>query len=132
MKLADARGFYDDYSRKASDIARQLGFVGVAIIWLFRNEGTPGRIILPEALLFPAFLIVVSLTLDLFQNVVAAFVWGIYGRWKELSGIGEQDFEAPRQINWPTIFFFVAKFPPLALGYVKIGAFLYSRTFGVQ
>jgi len=38
MKLAQARGHYEYFSGKASDISRQLGFAGIALIWVFKTQ----------------------------------------------------------------------------------------------
>ena len=38
MKLRNYRQTYYDYSGKASDIARQLSFAGIAIIWIFKIQ----------------------------------------------------------------------------------------------
>lgn len=38
MKLQDVRSTYYELSGKTSDLVRQLGFAGIALIWLFRTD----------------------------------------------------------------------------------------------
>lgn len=82
MKLKDARDNYYFYTGKASELVRQLGLAGIAVIWLFKKEvaGVPK---IPEELLLPLVLIVLGLALDLLQYVSASIIWGVFQRWKE-------------------------------------------------
>ncbi len=127
MKLSDARESYYIYSGKTSDIARQLALGGIALVWLFSD--TKGEsVMVPRPLLWAGLLIVTALALDLLQYVSATAVWGIYQRHKEKRGTDEEkDFKAPRQLNWPTIVFFVAKVPFMVTGYVLIGLYIAKR-----
>jgi hypothetical protein len=117
VKLKDARDFYYFHSGKTSDLIRQLGLAGIAIVWIFKYEvqGTPK---IPEALALPLVLIVVGLVLDLLQYSVATAVWGTYQRLKERAGVSEDaDFKAPRQFNWPALAFFWLKVVSIAAAY---------------
>ncbi len=120
MKLKDARDLYYFYSGKTSDLIRQLGLAGIAVIWIFKFEaqGTPK---IPQALALPLVLIVIGLAFDLLQYAIATSVWGIFQRRKELSGIGEDaEFKVPRQFNWPTIALFLAKVLAIVAAYVLL------------
>lgn len=124
MKLKDARELYYFYSGKTSDLVRQLGLAGIAVIWIFKYnvEGVPK---IPEALLLPLILIVLGLALDLLQYAVATSIWGIFQRRKELSGVSDDtDFLAPKQFNWPTISFFVLKAASIIAAYVYLLRYL--------
>lgn len=124
MKLKDARELYYFYSGKTSDLVRQLGLAGIALIWIFKYnvEDVPK---IPEALLPPLILIVLGLALDLLQYAVATSVWGIFQRRKELSGVSDDtDFLAPKQFNWPTIIFFILKVPSIIAAYVYLLRYL--------
>lgn len=124
MKLKDARELYYFYSGKTSDLVRQLGLAGIAVIWIFKYEveGVPK---IPEALLPPLILIVLGLALDLLQYAVATSIWGIFQRRKELSGVSDDtDFLAPKQFNWPTISFFVLKAASIIAAYVYLLRYL--------
>jgi len=37
-KLSDYWENFEEYTGKASDIARQLSFAGIALLWLLRNS----------------------------------------------------------------------------------------------
>ena len=82
MKLKDALDNYYFHSSKASDIVRQLGLAGIAIIWIFKHDvqGIPK---IPHELLLPLELIVLGLTFDLLQYFVAAIIWSNFHRCKE-------------------------------------------------
>lgn len=126
MKLKDARDFYYFHTGKTSELVRQLGLAGIAVIWLFKKDvaGVPR---IPEELLLPLVLIVLGLALDLLQYATAAVIWGVYQRWKERRVGEDEEFEAPRQLNWPAIFFFVLKAPAIVTAYVLLLSFL-ART----
>jgi hypothetical protein len=120
MKLKDARELYYFYSGKTSDLVRQLGLAGIAVIWLFKYDvqGIPK---IPQALLPPLILLVLGLALDLLHYAVATSIWGIFQRRKEVSGItDDENFLAPKQFNWPTIFFFILKTATIIAAYVYL------------
>lgn len=124
MKLKDARELYYFHSGKTSDLVRQLGLAGIAVIWIFKYEvqGVPK---IPQALSFPLILIILGLALDLLQYTVATCIWGIFQRRKEVSGVGEDaDFLAPKQFNWPAIFFFIFKVISIVAAYVYLLRYL--------
>jgi len=129
MKLKDARDAYDFYTGKTSDIIRYLGLAGIGIIWIFRVEGTD-KISLPQNLLFPIVLLIIGLGFDLLQYLTASVVWGAYHRHKEKSDTKEdEEFKAPRQINWLTDTFFVLKIIPIVWAYVLILRYLFRLLF---
>lgn len=117
MKLKDARDFYYFHSGKTSDLVRQLGLAGIAVVWLFKYEvlGVPK---IPAQLLAPLVLIVLGLTFDLLQYAVATVIWGVFQRTKERSGLDEAaEFTAPSQLNWPALAFFCLKVTSIAAAY---------------
>lgn len=117
MKLKDARDIYYFYSGKTSDLVRQLGLAGIAVVWIFKRDvqGVPK---LPNELLLPLGLIIVGLALDLLQYAIATSVWGVFQRSKEKMGVAEDaDFKVPRQFNWPSISCFVLKVIAIVAAY---------------
>ena len=127
MKLKDAREFYYFQSGKTSDLVRQLGWAGIAVVWLFKSEvlGVPK---IPAQLLAPLVLIVLGLAFDLLQYAVATGIWGVFQRIKERSGVGEDmEFKAPRQLNWPALTFFWLKVVSIAAAYYLLLQYL-ART----
>jgi hypothetical protein len=127
MKLEDIRDNYQYYSQKISDIIRQLGFAGIALIWIFKNVDGNKQFI-PSALMLPTLLIIISLGLDLFHYISGTLIWGIYNRIKELRDIKEDDeFLAPNYINWITLFFFWTKIIVMVVAFIFILIFLYYK-----
>jgi hypothetical protein len=120
VKLQDARENYYTLSGKASDVARQLAFAGLALIWVFKTSQGAGLSLVPPPLFPPALMFAVTLALDLLQYVAAAMVWGIYHFVQERTRKDEDEFDAPLLINVPALFFFWAKFLVLAGGYALI------------
>ena len=109
MNLKTVRDAYDTYSGKASEITRQLGFAGIAVVWIFRYQVADG-LALPDQLRLPLALLVVALAADFLHYVVSAAVWGIFGRITEKKLVKrDDDFETPSKINWPGLFFFWMK-----------------------
>lgn len=124
MKLRDALQNYYDYSGKASDIIRQLGLGAIAIIWIFRTD-IPGNLAIPAPLFLPLKLVVAGLAFDLLQYAIGAMLWSNFHRRKEKSGISEEQcFDAPKQINWPAIFFFYSKVTLVIAAYLYIFTYL--------
>ncbi|HVT18826.1 MAG TPA: hypothetical protein VHQ90_21905 [Thermoanaerobaculia bacterium] len=128
MKLADIRENSEYFSKKTSKVVRQLGFAGIAVIWVFKVTADGRTIILPP--LIPAsFFLVLGLALDLLHCVVGTAVWARYNRHKEQELKAQKDpeeidFEAPRQINWPANVFFWSKITAIFIAYVLLIRFL--------
>ena len=124
MKLQTALDNYYFYSGKVSDIARQLAFAAIAVIWLFKS-GDGRSISIPKELLYPLKLVVVSLAVDLLQYVFGTIAWGGFHRYKESTIVPDSDdFKAPRIINWPTLFCFWLKIIVLFYAYWKLFSYL--------
>lgn len=125
MKLKDALENYYHNTGKTSEIVRQLGFAGIAIVWVFKAD-VAGRLTVPQDLIPAALLLVAGLTLDLLQYVAGSLIWGIYHRTKESDGTTQEtEFLAPRQVNWPALFFFWSKTVVMVTAYGLILRFLY-------
>jgi hypothetical protein len=122
--LAEARESYYTLSGKASDVVRQLGFAGIATIWVFKSEWR-GVVAVPGALLVPGLLIVAGLFLDLLQYLIATVLWGAYTRRQERGGMKPGELiTAPAAINWPANACFYLKIALILAAYVGIGLYL--------
>ena len=141
MKLEDTRNEYYFYTGKVSDLVRQLGFAGIALIWVFR-EATPTGPTIPKGLLPAGALIVLSLTVDLFQYAAGAVIWDRFNGKKEdqlenerkaRSKRGEpfdpeeEDFTAPSSINRLTDWLFRVKFVLMFITYIYLLIYLIVR-----
>lgn len=127
MKLSDAKQAYEELSGKASDLVRQLGFAGIALIWLFRS-GDDKSPLLEAPLLHAAFFVFLALSFDFLQYLTGATTWYLYFRHKEKQNTGPEDeFQAPVRINWPTWAMFGAKCVCVLVSY---GAYLVPFLWG--
>ncbi len=130
MKLSEARENYYFHSEKSSDIARNLGFAGIALIWVFKVE-VDGEPSVPSGLLLPAFFLVLGLISDFLQYVSASLLWGAFHRSQEKAGIAQEaDVEASKYINYPALIFFWGKLALIFIAYVFIIGFLITQLAG--
>lgn len=90
MKLEKYKEDAQFFTGKLSDINRQLSFAGIAIIWIFKNE-TDGNINIPNELIIPIILFVISLMLDFVQYVYGATAWTIFFRYHEKQKVKHTD-----------------------------------------
>jgi hypothetical protein len=127
VKLSECRDAYRDLSARASDISRTLALAAVALVWLFKSDGPMGPAI-PSLLFWPISLIVSALSADLLQYMWGALAFGVLGRAKERHGVGrDQEFVAPRWINWPATLLFWVKLVLVVVAYALILKFLRSH-----
>ena len=132
MKITDYWGAYYSHSGKTSDIARQLCFAGLALIWLFHKDQSANSLVIQKDLQLPAFIFVGALALDLVQYTIVSIVWRRWCRQEEQALKGpkdDPDLEAPRNINAPADVVFLIKLVLVIVGYSQILYFLYSRWF---
>jgi len=143
LKLEDTREIYYETTGKVSDLVRQLGFAGIAIIWVFKTQ-SEGRQIIPKGFLPAGILIFLALAADLFQYAASVQIWDKFNRNKEteltekaeiLSAQGvsydveEEDFDAPDSINDLTKRLFWTKFVLMFAAYVYLILYLTYRVF---
>jgi hypothetical protein len=127
MKRAFVQSRYKYYSEKASDRVRQLGFAGIALIWIFRRNAN-GELQLPEQLIPPALALILALACDFLQYVAGTLIWAVYGRWLEFRKMGKDtEFQAPDAVNWPALICFWSKICLMAIAYALIVHFLCAQ-----
>lgn len=132
MKLEDSRENYYFFTGKVSDIIRQLGLAGIGLVWVFKVD-VGGKPAIPPDLVIAAKWIVIGLGFDLLQYVYGTLAWGIYNGVKERQGTSVDDeFTAPRPINWPTIVFFWLKVVATLVAYRYILRFLVNYIMPVS
>jgi hypothetical protein len=120
--LEQAQKGYQERSKSASDISRQLAYVGIALIWIFKLKDHGGRDVVDPRLLTPTHLLVIALASDLLQFVIAAGIFGFIARKIEKH---PEDFAAlPRWVNWPSVVLFWFKIVIVLIAYVLILDFL--------
>jgi hypothetical protein len=127
VKLENVREAYYFNTGKLSDIVRQLAFAGIALVWIFKAD-IAGRPTIPSDLMPATLLLMAGLTFDLLHYVAGSLIWGMYNRLKERAGTLETaEFAAPREINWPLLFFFWTKTAVMISAYALILRSLYYR-----
>lgn len=131
MKLSEIWNIHHDLTVSASNIARQLGFAGIAICYLFKSEPLEfPRIILISLSFFIAYFI-----FDLFQFTVTSVKYHKYAidRERELQR-RDKDLEKaevepyPRNLNNFPFIFFYSKFVFLFIGFLVLGYQIYLKT----
>ena len=94
------------FSGTTSKIVRQLSFIGIGVVWIFRIGKT--GIDLPAEMQLPLFLFVLTLALDLMQNVIQTATWAGY---YYIGCAGKEDNEKVDRPKWfvytPWLFFMV-------------------------
>lgn len=111
---------YEEFSGKLSDVNRNLAFAGIAVVWVFKQNGSGGPVI-PLDLLLPLQLFVYALTFDLLHYVSATIAWGCFQKYHDIK---TRDLQGDPQIdshesylNWAPFTFFVLKIAALVLAY---------------
>jgi len=127
MILEEVKESYKRKTGTASTISRQLGFAGIAIIWLFGiKEG--GMITIPNELVLPAILIVISLAFDLLQYVVGGLIYGIFNTKMKNKGFElKSEVVFPKYLNRPAIICYGSKIITIFIAYILILSFLSSH-----
>lgn len=127
MNLQGYRETFYTYSGKASDLNRQLGFAGIAIVWLFKKEPT-GGLTIPHELVLPSFLIVTSLACDMLQYCLGSVIWRWFYRSKEKHGVKEdKDLSHNVWLERPIAIMFWLKISLILLAYIFISLFLWNH-----
>lgn len=124
---------YETYTVKASDIARQLSFVGVAVVWIFRTD-TPDGVVIPKALLCSLGLFVLALSFDLLQYIAGVITWQVFCRHHENNiekPEGNPELTAPPWINYPTMVLFWLKILSVVVAYVVLLMYC-ARRFSIS
>ncbi len=121
---------------KASEVIRTLGFAGIALIWVLRPEQSN---MVQWEMLIPGGLIVIGLSLDVFQLLVVSRSWKSLGDRmnykfrRELDTVADQDervklskewnereFELPTGFHRPGNVLFWSKFAFVGAAYLVI------------
>lgn len=118
MKFREIQEHYYTVTGKASDVGRQLAFVGFAAIWVFR-EGTTG-IHVPLGMTPAAIGFALSLVFDALQYGVSSWHWrNIVDRADAECENGDDECEVTHAVNvWPRRLF-AAKLWSVGLAYTS-------------
>jgi hypothetical protein len=132
---------------KASDCARQFAFAGLALTWLLKPSGTSA---IAGEFLISSGLLVLALTLDLSQYVVASFSWRrlakkheaickaitnyVLDDHKENFCIEccERNFGFPPQFHFVSRFCFWSKISCVLLAYISLISIIAERSIDAR
>ena len=119
MKLQDYRQLFYDQAKKTSDVVRNLAFVGVAIIWVFKKETDTGQIIISATFSYAGVFLIISFILDLLHCVIPTIIWDYFHKTKEKEkGVDENtEIDHPSWMSKPAYFFFWSKISFVIIAY---------------
>jgi len=127
ISLKECEESYYFFSAKSSDVARQLSFAGIAIVWMFK-PGNNLNILMPKNLLIPILLFSLSLFFDLLHYIYSTIVWGCFHRKAEKD---KKKLDDELTIHpcffWPSIALFSLKLLFLSTGYFWIFIFFIGK-----
>ena len=127
MTTKDILDRYEYFSGKLSELIRQAGYAGIAVVWIFKTTDQNIDYI-PGGLLLSAIFITISLACDLLHYIAATLVWSIYNWVLEGRETPEsKEIVAPRWINWPALLFFWLKLVAMITAYYHLLYFLTGK-----
>ena len=127
MKVREYKATYLKNTKQASQLARQLAFAGIAVVWVFKQD-VAGSPTIPNELLFPTICFAVTLSLDLLQYLLGSMIWWIAYRVYE-NKYENGDDEVGGHSNLlpiPQHALFWLKSIAVMVGYYFLGAYLIS------
>lgn len=105
------------YTEKASEIARQINFAGIGIIWIITSE--KGIIIKDSLFIYPLFIITLSLLFDFFQYFLGGIIWITFYNNKKKEGLPiNQDITSKPWRKRIIYSFYYIKFALTLAGYI--------------
>ena len=127
LTLDQARESYYEATGQTSSLVRQLGFAGIAIIWILSGGAIAdnGSLDISKRLLWAGLGLVVALTVDLMHYAYRSIAWGVFARSLENRDITETT--APDWINRPAIIMLVVKTVAVGASYVALGVDVAQR-----
>jgi len=117
---------YEDSSKTASDLSRNLAFAGIGIIWIFtKTKDTIDDLVIPFSLLVAAILLVVALFLDIMQYTYKTIIWYLKFRSVEKKCKENNEIEHSTSLNLLTWICFYTKIGLVIISYIFIINFLF-------
>jgi hypothetical protein len=128
MELKEYKKKSHEYSGKASDLARQINYAGLGIIWIIISTNITVISLKNSLTLFPLILISISLFFDFAQYFIGGIIWIRFYKNNEKKGIGKNDdiLSAKWRSN-VLYFFYYSKFILTITAYIFIFIALIKR-----
>lgn len=115
MDIEKVRAAADIYSGKLSDLARQLSFAGIAVIWIFKIGGDTGGMVYPGELYIPLACFLFSLCFDLLHYAYSTIAWTLLGNCMDKKN--QTGCDISNAINIPSEILFYLKVVLVLIGY---------------
>ena len=134
MKIKEIRDDYVRYSTDVSNLSRNLSFAGIGIIWIFKATEHSEAVSIPAALLFPLFLFIIALGLDIFQYILQTAIWYIYYLIKKprKNSTETEDTKYVHEPEWLNAIpwgIWFAKTVCVVCAYWRLGKFVFPKVF---
>ncbi len=124
MELSKYNDKSGEFSKKASEIVRQLALAGIAVVWIFKNDSNQD--ILPSELDKAVLCFVLTLAIDLAHYVIMSLIlkWFFrYHEWKATRG----DIKFKWYLNAPGYIMYISKIICCVIGYIFVIQFLLGK-----
>jgi uncharacterized protein involved in cysteine biosynthesis len=126
MKVADLWESYTRYTRDLTEHGRTLGFAGVAICWLLKNND----LTFPLTIYIALFFFVLYFIADVSQALCGALqhkklAERLEHELRVANKPDDTEIDKPRSLDWPAFRFFLAKGVLLAMGFGFIAIHLF-------
>ncbi len=118
---------YHEASSKTSEIARQLAFAGIAVIWVLKVGTDSGGVPFSVKLIVPLYCFSVALAADLGQYIYKTAAWWALNQYhwrKHKDNIVDVDVSS--LVNFPTHILFWGKIVVVVYGYACLLFFIKS------
>lgn len=113
---------YSRASEKASQVARQVAFAGIGVVWIFSGgPENPSHPNISGALLWGGLALVVALGFDLLHATYLSLLFGITRASRKRRRLQTETLDNPSWVNYPTLFFFYGKLLLVVVAYVFLG-----------
>jgi hypothetical protein len=134
MTLKEIREDYVRYSTIVSELSRNLSYVGIGIVWIFKQTNTvniPKATFMnsiPLELRMPLILFIAVLIVDLFQYVIQTLIWYPYYVRQKKKHPNENedtiDLNEPESYSVIPWMFWIFKLLMVIAAYFQMGLFL--------
>jgi hypothetical protein len=128
VKLSELREAYYKSTEKASELVRNLGFTGIAVVWILKTGDHAGGIKFSDELLLPLALSVGGLSCDLLQYLYKSAVWGSlnWHYWRKHHN-NDADVTIAGGWNWLALILFWLKAALVIVAFGYLLTFLYLQ-----
>lgn len=128
MKISELRDAYSKSTEKTSELVRNLGFAGIAVVWVLKTGEHSGGLKYSDELLRPLAFCVAGLSCDLLQYIYKSAAWGSLNwyYWRKHHN-NDAEVSVSGGWNWLALAFFWFKAALIIIAYVYLLTYLYLQ-----